>query len=773
MAEALAIFSRQTGLQLIYVSDIVEARQSPGARAGSSASDTLLQLLAGMGLTFQFLNERTVRIFAAAEAATRAASPNAPARLPERPAAAVMRGLEEVIITGIHRGESLDRVPVDAVVWTESAMQASHINGIADISALTPGNNFGVSPNFGNEYTDLVIRGVTDLHGAATAIFVEDSPIPPSRVASYLTSFPLTFDLDRVEVLRGPQTVLLGGRALSGAIRFVPNGPSLTHMTGEVRAEWGITENGSPNYELGTAVGGPLIAGTLGFRLSAWSREDGGYVDRMDRSHTDTPLDKNINRSVQGVFRAAQILAPATGVQIASPWMHQSIYLHDATGSFDAAASDPEHGQFKSFIFQRQPWEQAYDRADLKLTAHFRAVGLAAFVSHFDQHFRFLMSCCDAPPIDPTDAESWTNYQLQQRQTLAELRFASVNAEAPVTWITGIAAIDRHERHPYQDINLPSNAIIVAQKELSVFGQIDLKVMKRLTASAGIRIGHWHYDPITESPPLFRMRDADSWTAPRLSLSLQADERDLFYLTLAKGYGSGGVNPMIPGDLRPAPRPPDALWNVEIGSKHTLLRGRLRLETTVFRIGWDNGPPDPFANGETGHLPAGTAVSDGFALRAQALVGSHSQFTVDLAHAEVHVTQTVLLDGQLWVAKGDNLPGSPWKLTASLEREFPGQDSSTVIVRVEDAYRNVPERTYLDDPASITYSPAARDPAVNVLNLRAAVKWPRLEVAAFVSNALNAHPMLLGSALRSTLVGPGLNYTLHPRTLSVSATWRY
>jgi outer membrane receptor protein involved in Fe transport len=653
-------------------------------------------------------------------------------------------------------------------------MEVSHIKGIADIAALTPGVVFGFSPITGDEYTDLVIRGVTSLHGVAIGVYVDDSPIPPNRAATYLTSFPLPFDLNRVEILRGPQTVLLGDHALSGAVRFIPNQPSLTTSTGLFRAEWGTTQYGSPSYEAGAAVGGPIVTDELGFRISGWFREDGGYVDRVDSLSADVVqpdviLDKDSNRHVNKVVRGALTFAPAAGVQITPSLMYQSIYIHDLA-AINTSISDPAHGVFKYDSPLQQPWEQSYYLASLKLTVQLRAAELSVLTSYFDQHASF-----DTDFYDSKNALAWIIYGLEQHASLAELRLTSLDPEAVLTWVTGVLISREHARHPYQTTESPNDATVTDQNQLAGFGQIALKVTKHLTASAGARIGHWTYDSVTESPPIFRAGNSDTWAAPQFGLSWQADPHHLLYLTVAKGYGSGGVYPQsptsTPGLFGPEPYPPDTLWSYEIGSKHSLRDGRLRLEASVFHIDWNDGPPI-FGYNESGAIP-GKAVSNGVGLIAEALLGNHAQVALNLAYTDAHVTQTV----PGFVARGDELPISPWNVTASFESDFPLRPTLTASVRIEDTFRSAPGLTYLDRAVADAafYSPGPPDPSVNILNLRAAVTWSGFELAAFLSNALNSHPLLAGrsTAAAAFLGGPPIFVTLVPRTLSISGTWRF
>jgi outer membrane receptor protein involved in Fe transport len=774
VSEALAAFGRQTGLQLIYVSSIAETQYSKGVRAGLLVSTALEQLLDGTGLKFEFLNARTVRIFPApiVVATPRVSSRGPPPtqqRVPDR-----ALGLEEAVVIGLRSQEPLSRVPIDIAVWTQQAMEVSHIKGIAEIAALTPGVVFGFSPITGDEYTDLVIRGVTSRHGVAVGVYVDDSPIPPNRAATYLTSFPLAFDLNRVEILRGPQTVLLGDHALSGAVRFIPNQPSLTTPTGLFRAEWGTTQYGTPSYEAGAAVGGPIVTDELGFRLSGWFREDGGYVDRVNSSsdavaQPDVILDKDSNRHVNKVVRGALTFAPAVGVQITPSLMYQSIYIHDLA-AIDTSISDPARGVFKYDSPLQQPWEQSYYLASLKLTARLHTAELSVLTSYFDQHASYNTNF-----YDNQGALAWTIYGLEQRASLAEVRLTSLDPDAVLAWLTGVLTSREHARHPYQSTEVPDDATVTDQNQLAGFGQIALKATKDLTASAGVRIGHWTYDSVTESAANFRASNSDTWAAPQVGLSWQADPSDLLYITVAKGYGSGGVYPQSPtstaGTLGPEPYPPDTLWSYEIGSKHSLQDGRLRFEASVFHIDWNDGPPLSGYN-ESGAIP-GKAVSNGVGLTAEALLGNHAQVALNLAYTDAHVTQTVAGS----VTRGDALPISPWNVTASFENDFPLRPNLTASVRMEDTFRSAPGLTYLDraDANSAFYAPGPPDPSVNVLNLRAAVTWSGFELAAFLSNALNSHPLLAGrsTAASAFIGGPPIFVTLVPRTLSISGTWRF
>src|SRR5262249_37323903 len=200
--------------------------------------------------------------------------------------------------------------------------------------------------------------------------------------------------------------------------------------------------------------------------------------------------------------------------------------------------------------------------------------------------------------------------------------------------------------------------------------------------------------------------------------------------------------------------------------------GRLRLETGLFHINWDNGPLDlNYLDNEHKPLP-GRAVSNGFDLSVQTLIADHTKVAVSVAYTDAHLTQTLALNGPLLVRNGAYLPVSPWNVTASVERDFRMSGSVLANVRVEDIFRST-RSSYWNNPAWSNSPPAPPDPSTNVLNVRAALKWSDFEAAAYLSNALGSQPIMTGASNGVDNGAADSAFTLVPRTLSISGTWRF
>jgi len=211
--------------------------------------------------------------------------------------------LEEIVVTATRREERLQDVPISISAFSQEKLDQQGLKSIDDLTRLSPGvafsrNGMGSSANYNDEGSDLNIRGVDSTAGTSTVgIYVDDTPIQGRHIGfGAVNAFPALFDLDRVEVLRGPQGTLFGAGAEGGALRFITPAPNLVKDSGYLRSEVSTTKNGDPSYEFGAATGGPLIDDVLGFRLSASYRRDGGWVDRVNYTRTTTdPTDPTVN----------------------------------------------------------------------------------------------------------------------------------------------------------------------------------------------------------------------------------------------------------------------------------------------------------------------------------------------------------------------------------------------------------------------------------------------------------------------------------------------
>jgi outer membrane receptor protein involved in Fe transport len=219
--------------------------------------------------------------------------------------------VSEIVVTATRREQALSKVPESVSAFTAKKMDIQGIKTFADVSKFTPGVTFDQDSH------DISIRGIESTAGSSTTgIYIDDTPVQVRNLGLNANNTePVVFDLDRVEVLRGPQGTLFGAGSEGGTVRYITNQPSLTSYSANFRAEGDYTEGGGPSYELGAAGGGPIVENKLGFRISVYDRHDGGYVDRVDYQ-TLGPTDRNANWVDTLALRAALAWAPIDSVKV-------------------------------------------------------------------------------------------------------------------------------------------------------------------------------------------------------------------------------------------------------------------------------------------------------------------------------------------------------------------------------------------------------------------------------------------------------------------------
>lgn len=274
----------------------------------------------------------------------------------------------EITVTASRRSESLSKVPLSITAVTQETMDVKGIKTVEDIVRLTPGVSFEASGINGNP--SIIIRGLAAAAGAATTgIYIDDVPVH-ARVVGYASSspMPIIFDLERVEVLRGPQGTLFGAGSEGGAVRFIQAKPSVDTWSGYARIEGSTINHGSGSYELGGALGGPIIDGVLGFRASVFQRHTGGWIDRVTGDLSLVAADhslgaqsiqfnqtgvweKDSNYSDATVARAALEWKPSAFITVSPSFYYQKVTRNDLSGLIWSGISDLKAGQFKAVQF--------------------------------------------------------------------------------------------------------------------------------------------------------------------------------------------------------------------------------------------------------------------------------------------------------------------------------------------------------------------------------------------------------------------------------------
>ena len=378
-----------------------------------------------------------------------------------------------IIVSATRQDESLARVPISISAYTPETIEKQSLRAIEDVVRLTPGVSLRQS---GLGLNNVSIRGVSSGAGASTiGVYIDDTPIQVRSlgVASSIM-YPALFDLERVEILRGPQGTLFGAGSEGGTIRFIQPEPDLNEWSGRARGEVASTLNGSATYETAFATGGPIIEDKLAIRGSIYFRHDGGFIDKI----TGTPIVLTSNGSAgveSATFsdvsmynedanwqdtvsaRLAVKFAPTENITITPSVNYQHRYTPDVAPTPWPIVSDYDNGDYAL-----PQWTPTVDATHLALDVPMGEPRdddfiLPALNVEIDLDFATLISTTSYFDRDMSQtlnysyiyARSYAGRQLpapgdvaistvdnQQRNLTEELRLQS-NSDGPLQWVIG------------------------------------------------------------------------------------------------------------------------------------------------------------------------------------------------------------------------------------------------------------------------------------------------------------------------------------------------
>lgn len=746
---------------------------------------------------------------------------------------AIEGSLQQIVVTATKTAQPLNKVPISISAYSRGSLDLAGVKTMDDVAALTPGVTFTENTDADGTGSNIAIRGISQTANTAatTGIYINDTPVAVRQTNNSDAGdpYPLIFDLDRVEVLRGPQGTLFGAGAEGGVVRFITQQPSLTTYSEYERAEVADTDGGAPSYEAGMAVGGPIEDNVLGFRVDAWGRHDGGWVD--DQNYETGVVDKNDNWSDSAVLRAALTYAPTSAVQITPSIYYQDVHRND-TSVYWVPMSNPSANKFVDDDVLEAPGTDRFALPSLKVSVGLDSVDIDSISSFFYRRdtvltdgttFESEVWALTPYPILP--GQNAPDYTAEIQNVFSqELRFSSVKSDSPLSWVGGIFFSDSRvsDNVQVEDQYMPQLIQMTFgeteeqffgvplldnkfdlwswdnsyERDLAAYGHVDYNILQDLKLGVGLRVAQtkFHYVEYDGGPvygPFHTLVGNKSATpvTPAVNLNYQVTPQDMVYGTVSEGYRVGGVNPPIP----PSPpcaaalaqfglssAPPtfnsDTLWNYEVGAKDSIFGGRLQTDLSAFYDQWRNIQqfvtlPTCAGLGFIGNL--GNAISQGFDLSAQAHIvgGLRVELAVGFNHA--YYTKTLGQAPAVIVSQGDTLVGSPWIITLAPEYDF-FVDDKTIYFRAQDEFHSHNDGNWPgNDPEAVSYDPAIPlPPSTNLLDLRAGVSWKGYDLSLFINNALNSHPDL---GLSHNLPGDPLffDYTFRPLTVGLTMTYNH
>ncbi|MAW82804.1 MAG: hypothetical protein CMI63_21445 [Parvularcula sp.] len=559
------------------------------------------------------------------------------------------RGLDEIVVTAQKRSESALDVPISIAAYSGETLEERTLRNLEDISLVTPGLTLDQSGGFGGQTVS--IRGIAPTAGAATTgFYLDETPLQQPTTIFSPAVVPVVFDLDRVEILRGPQGTLYGAGSMGGTVRFIQTQPDLTEASATLNAEVAKTDDGGVTPQFSIYGGAPLVNDRVAFRAGFYYRDEAGWIDRHDRD-TGAVVEDDVNDTQTIAARLALLF------QVSDEFSISPSVFYQKTEADDMDLYWADAGLNNTFTDRAQPEDDEYLVANLTADYDFGAFSVKSVSSFINRDFSQINDWTDSDgaslpfilggirsevfmvPFEPAvltdDFVGHMYWSTDQKAYSQEIRFFSNDTgDSKLSWIAGFY-YQRSEyeriRHEYQDINAESintlgfpiddivfqgplsdelglpvsyfDTVDNVESEVAGFANLTYNFTEQLSASAGVRISRTKFQASQVQNGFWVGGEtsaigtqSETPISPKFNINYEPSENHTLYASAAKGFRIGGTNPDysvsttcapdLPGGSNPTEFNSDQLWSYEVGSKNRLAEGRVNLNVSGFHIDW-------------------------------------------------------------------------------------------------------------------------------------------------------------------------------------------
>jgi len=751
----------------------------------------------------------------------------APAFAADQAAAAALNatGVTEVVVTAnkLNSAKVLD-TPSAIQAISGAQLQKSGAIGFLDIAAQIPGLSV---QDLGPGDRKYIIRGISSTGESTTGVYYDEAVISGSNAndGGGFESDIRLYDLDHIEVLRGPQGTLYGAGSMSGTIRFITNKPNLNSFGGYLTGEVSDTDGGGHsggNVDVNGEVNIPIVDGKVALRAVGWTVDDSGYINqiRLGAGTSDPVLvAKGINNDVVRGGRVSLRIQPIEALTIDASYTNQDEHSNGSSRYTPAGVT--------AFPLQGTPAVQGCDLCNTDVTRspsndHLQVYSLSVaykfeygtLTGTTNQYNRTLDFNYDSTPIlasfgVPVPAET---LEPQTRDVnSSEIRYAS-DFDFPVNFVVG--GFRQYETNdlrvevittdgagnptgPFSTLNSqdalsnPNGDTFFGRQDdrtitqYAGFGEATWKITPQLLVTGGIRYYTEDLEGVQQQlHPFGGFPAGSSGVAPvpdasqsfskvtfKFNASYKFNDEILAYVTASEGFRGGGLNALSePFEAIPSSYRPDSLWNYEAGAKGRLLDGKLDYQVDGFVIFWygiqvQETTPDGTFN-YTGN--AGNAVVKGleFELTAHPIEHLTVNFSgsVTDAYLTEGATAAMRLANPTLGATGDQLPNvapTQFSVGVNYTTPLPMAVDWKGTLAADITYRGEENAYFVSNPFDVPLKD------YTLLNLRAGVANGPWNATLFVRNATDERAQV--SAINSTQ-DPDALLTVRPRTVGVSVT---
>lgn len=805
LAEALRTFAQARHIQIVYLSEELGNRRTNGAIGDLTAEEALGTLLEGTRLDFKFLDKKTVEIeprrdrgpddrAATVQAAAGPGTSQTTLR-PPAPEGADTDSLQEVLVTAARRTESELDVPMSLAVISGQTLKEQHVNTFNDFANQIPNLTFNYGET-GGDINDraIAIRGI---QGAdTTGIYMDDLPMP-------ITLDPRILDLQRIEVLRGPQGTLYGARSMGGTVREITTPPDLTESSASVHTAGLSVDGGGDGYQLDGTFNVPLALDRVALRFTPFAGEDPGYINRsFPDSAEPNRLDVAKNTAAmryQGVI-ASVLWKAASNLAVRPTIMYQSSQVNGfSLGDYTAGTLTtfrhfdlPESGIDKwLYVGGTVTYSMSYG----VITSATSLLNRHSLDVEDVSEYTASAAAFNTPLFPTTEPSTRLTHSATE-----EIRFAS-SLPGPVQFIGGLYYNLTDDTYEYQQIIPPFHRIFGStnaysiwqpqrQTQRAVYGEVTYSLGSQWSATFGGRYTKdqalaWGDESgiatgsITSATSLASM-GTDSVFTPKYLLKYQPNANLDIYADIAKGYrpGSAETPPppifcateyradgLTPADLRYYK--PDSLWSYEVGEKLRTSDQRFSLNSSLFWIDWKNIREFiDLSCGFGAYINSAAARSRGGELEISAAPLKGLMLNGGIGYTDSKIVSEGAL--ALPVVSSPIEQVAPLSGNVSARYERPWIENTSLLWRADYIYTS---HSY-----STTNSPRLPRlrPAYRIVGVRSGIRTDSLECAFFIKNLFDVHTNL-GDQLSNGAEDPGRPrwVTGAPRTYGLDIRVRF
>ena len=721
--------------------------------------------------------------------------------------------LQEILVTATRRDTTLLETPISMTVIGPEILSTANVDSVLDFERLVPGLT---AIDSGPGQKRYALRGLQSAGEPEVALYYDDIPISGLPGGSLDTGDDQPdlklWDINRIEVLRGPQGTLWGNGSMGGAIRIISNRPDLSNFAVAAEAEGAATQGGDPSWGVSAMVNAPVVEDRFAVRATLYDRHNGGWIDQA--YHSDITLPQNLGADLNWEHtwgsRAAATFKATDRWTITGVAYYQKMQTGNSFETYPAFAT-PED-RYVSEAFVRTPWNDQSVMAELNSTSDLGWASLVATGTYqnrvVDQSLdttRFLLSqfgcneftwqvSCFGPPLVP--AVSYAHQGVMAYS--GEIRLVS-QRPGRFQWTTGAflqrAATYRHgqvaiaDSQGLIDINpdtgIANNRLFARTNydqfnQDALYGEGTYDLYGGLKATIGLRWFHSYrsdqqiidqqFFPGQPVGPEPFQEFSESKLFKNFEVSYNLSAHTLLYAQAAQGFRAGGPN--FPGGFT-ATAPPyrsDSVWDYELGWKTVLSNGRLFWTGAVFHIDWSDiqqlVPTQLFSY----IVNAGSAQSDGFEMELEAHPTQRFSLSLGASYANARLVgpQPISSNPQMQLNSGDPLGGVPkWTTNATAGYTIPLNRQWSFTGRLDYTYQSSrPSVTATQSPAYFVI------PGGGLTNLHLLLeRSSRWTVGLHITNLFNDFVPLSGKALDSNLVKT--ETAAPPRTFLVNVTTRF